>query len=163
MPEFSEIKETDLDTILDIYNYYLVNTTATFDFNKITRDELKERISFTHGRYKTFLIYENSAIAGFCFITQYRAKPAYDKTAEIGIYLKQQFTGKGLGKDIISHLENIAKENQIEVLIASISGENTASIKLFRKSGYAQCAHYKGIAVKFGRSMDIIDFQKALF
>jgi len=48
------------------------------------------------------------------------------------------------------------------MLVASISGENIPSLKLFRKMGYTQCAHYKDIAVKFGRKVDLIDFQKAL-
>lgn len=32
----------------------------------------------------------------------------------------------------------------------------------FEKLGYEKCAHYKGIAVKFGRKMDLVDYQKAI-
>ncbi|KUO76368.1 MAG: hypothetical protein APF77_06620 [Clostridia bacterium BRH_c25] len=160
--EFIEAKEEDLNIILEIYNYYIVNTTATFDYDKITLEELKNRVFINHKKYKTFLVYAHNELLGFCFLTQFRKKPAYDKTVELGLYLKPQFTGKGSGLEIINYMENIAKGNQFEIMIASVSGENIPSIKLFRKLGYEQCAHYKGIAVKFGRKVDIVDFQKVI-
>ncbi len=160
--EFIEVEEKDLNTALDIYNYYIETTTATFDFDKITKEEFKNRVFINNNKYKTFLVYMNNEIVGFCFLTQFRKKEAYDKTVEVGLYLKPQFTGKGLGFEIANNMEKIAKENQFEILVASVSGENIPSIKLFRKLGYDQCAHYKGIAIKFGRKVDIIDFQKAI-
>jgi L-amino acid N-acyltransferase YncA len=160
--EFIAAQENDLNTILEIYNYYIENSTATFDHNGISLKEFKNRIFINHDKYKTFLVFQHKELAGFCFLTQFRKKPAYDKTAEIGLYLKQQFAGRGLGKGIVKYLESTAKANQIEVVVASVSGENVPSIKLFKKMGYKRCAHYKQIAEKFGRKMDIIDFQKNL-
>lgn len=135
---------------------------SIFDFDKITIEEMKNRVFIGDNKYKTFLIYMSDRLLGFCFLTQFRNKPAYDKTVELGLYLKPQFTGNGLGIEIIRHMEETAKENQFEMLIASISGENIPSIKLFKKLGYGQCAHYREIAGKFGRKVDIIDFQKAI-
>ncbi|HEY8909380.1 MAG TPA: GNAT family N-acetyltransferase [Desulfosporosinus sp.] len=162
LTEFIEAKEKDLNIILDIYNYYIENTTATFDFDKITLEEFKNRVFIDDNIYKTFFIYMANELIGFCFLTQFRKKAAYDKTVELGLYLKPQFTGKGLGVATVNYMEKIAEENQFETIIASVLGENIPSIKLFRKLGYAQCAHYKGIAMKFGRKVDIIDFQKAI-
>lgn len=148
--------------MLEIYNYYIVNTSVIFDFERITLEEFKNRVFINHNRFKTFLIHFDNEFAGFCFLTQFRKKIAYDKTVELGLYLKPQFTGRGLGIKIVKYLEGVAEENQFEIMIASISGENIQSIKLFKKLAYEQCAHYKGIAMKFGRKLDIIDFQKVL-
>lgn len=160
--DFVEAKEGDLDIILDIYNYYIKNTTVLFDYDKITTEELKSRIFINNNIYKTYLVYLDNEIAGFCFLTQFRNKMAYEKTVEIGLYLKSQFTGKGLGVKVVKYLENIARRNKFELIIASISGDNTQSIKLFRNLEYKQCAHYKGIAIKFERKVDIVDFQKTI-
>ena len=159
---FTEAKENELKIMLDIYNHYIVNSTATFDWDKITLEEFKNRIFMNNNKYKTFLIYINNELIGFCFLTRFREKIAYDKTVELGLYLKPQFTGKGYGKEIVRYMENIARLNQFETIIVSISGENVASLKLFRKLKYEQCSHYKGIAMKFGRKIDIIDFQKVI-
>jgi phosphinothricin acetyltransferase len=160
--DFIEAKENDIKAMLDIYNYYIVNCTATFDWNEITLKEFKNRIFLDSNKYKTFLICINDEVIGFCFLTKFREKVAYDKTVELGLYLKPQFTGKGYGRNIVRYLEHISKLNEFETIIVSISGENMASIKLFKKMEYEQCSHYKGIAIKFGRKVDMIDFQKIL-
>lgn len=160
--EFIAAQEKDRGTMLDIYNYYIENTTATFDLDKIAMEEFKNRVYINHSKYKSFLVYMSGEFVGFCFLTQFRKKAAYDKTAELGLYLKPGFTGKGLGIEIVNYMEKVAKENQFEMLVASISGENIPSIKLFTKLGYDRCAHYKEIAVKFERKVDLVDFQKAI-
>ena len=53
----------------------------------------------------------------------------------IGLYLKPEFTGKGIGRETITFLEKEAIDRQFKVLVASISSENTRSIKLILKNG----------------------------
>ena len=159
---FQKADETDLDAILSIYNFYIVTTTAIFDYGPIPEDEIRRRIFIDHEKYQTYLIRNCNDVAGFCFITQFRKKKAYDRTAEIGVYLKPEFTGKGIGRETITFLEKEAIDKQIKVLIASISSENTKSIKLILKMGYERCAQYKEVAEKFDRLLDIVVFQKIL-
>jgi L-amino acid N-acyltransferase YncA len=160
--EFLEAREDDLDTMLDIYNHYIITTTVLFDYEEVTPEEFRNRVFLQDDRYKTFLVYTDNQFSGFCFIRPFRNKTAYDKTVEVGLYLKPESTGKGLGETIVKHMENAARTSGFGMMIASISGENTQSIKLFRKLGYKQCAHYKEVDVKFGRKQDIIDFQKVI-
>jgi len=44
----------------------------------------------------------------------------------------------------------------------TISGENAASLSLFRKMGYDQCAHFRRVGEKLGRVIDVIFFQRSL-
>jgi phosphinothricin acetyltransferase len=161
---FKETNLDDLNFVLDLYNYYLSNTTCTFDHEEITLEELQARLSYHHKKYKTFLVCHEAVkdMIGFCFLTQFRKKPAYDKTAEMGLYLKPEHTGRNLGPIIVKFLEEYARENQFDVIIATISGENINSVKLFEKMGYERCAHYKKIATKFGRRIDLIEYEKIL-
>jgi len=161
---FKEASISELSFVLDLYNYYILHTTATFDHQEITLEELQVRLSYNNKKYKTFLVCDTTDknIIGFCFLTQFRKKPAYDRTAEMGIYLKPDNTGKKFGQFIIEFLEEYAKENQIEVIIATIAGENINSIKLFEKMDYERCAHYKEIAIKFNRRLDLINYEKIL-
>ena len=159
---FQKAVENDVETMLDIYNFYLVSTTATFDYKQISREEFLQRIFIGHEKYQTYLIRCHNETAGFCFLTQFGKKIAYDRTAEIGLYLKPEFTGKGIGKIAVTFLEKAAISKQIKVIVASISGENIASMKLFQRMGYDQCAHYKQVGEKFGRLQDIVDYEKIL-
>jgi phosphinothricin acetyltransferase len=161
---FREANVEELRFVLDLYNFYILNTTAVSDYETITLEELQARLSYQTKQYKTFLVCHESEknVVGFCFLTQFRKKPAYDSTAEIGIYLKPEHTGKKLGQSMIRFLEEYAKQNRIEVIIASISGENSPSIRLFEKMGYEQCAHYKQVSRKFDRRIDLVCYEKIL-
>jgi phosphinothricin acetyltransferase len=44
------------------------------------------------------------------------------------------------------------------VLIATITGENVNSIKLFKNLGYEKCSHMKKVAEKFDRILDVLVF-----
>lgn len=78
------------------------------------------------------------------------------------LYLKPEFTGKGIGREAVAFIEGIAIDKKIKVLVASVSSENIASIKLCQRMGYEQCAHYREVGEKFGRILDVIDYQKIL-
>lgn len=162
MLQYVEANEQDLESMLDLYNQYIETTSILFDHGPISLEEFSTRVYIRHNTYKTFLIKSDNEFYGFCFLTQFQKKIAYAKTAEVGIYLKPEFTRKGLGREILAYLEAIARKQHMEVLIASISGENVASLSLFRKLGYEQCAHYKRVAEKFGRKLDLVHFQKIL-
>jgi L-amino acid N-acyltransferase YncA len=99
---FQPAAENDLAAMLELYNFYIINTTATFDHGQITPEEFRQRIFIRHEKYKTYIIRLGNDTVGFCFLTQYRKKAAYDRTAEIGLYLKPEFTGKGIGYEAVA-------------------------------------------------------------
>jgi len=161
---FKEAERDELSFVLELYNYYILNSTATFDYEEVTMEELQARLPSNTEKYKTFLVWDVTGRnrIGFCFLKQFKKKPAYDRTAEMGIYLKPENTGKKIGQLIVKFLEGYAKENQIEIIIATISGENIGSIKLFEKMGYERCAHYKEIAIKLNRRLDLLSYEKTI-
>jgi L-amino acid N-acyltransferase YncA len=147
--------ESDLQAILDIYNFYIATSTALWDYEGISVHELREHIPIGDGKYDMYMLCLDAEVAGFCSLKQYRKKEAYYRTAEIGLYLKKEFTGRGLGREAVGFLENVSARKKIRVPVASISGEKVASIKLFEKMGYQQYAHYREVGEKFGRTLDI--------
>ena len=162
MVEFSPVKDTDLAAILEIYNHYILNSTATFHSEKLSRKDLKEFLFISHPKYPSFLIKDNDETIGYCFLTQYKKRQAYDRSAELSIYLKPEFTGKGIGPAALGHLEAAAKKADIHVLVGTICGENQASIRLMERAGFSKCAHLKNIGEKFGKVLDVVVYQKEI-
>lgn len=160
--EFADLNEDDLELVREIYNFYIENSTATYYTEKISVGELKEFIPVQHKKYKSFLIKVDNEPCGFCYISQYKKRQAYDRTAELSLYLKPEHTGRGIGKVVLEHLEKVARDNGISVLIGIISGDNENSIKLFEKNGYEKCAHYKQVGEKFNEILDVVSYQKIL-
>lgn len=160
--QFIDLSESDLELVKNIYDYYIENSTATYYTEKISIKELKEFIPVNNKKYRSFLIKTDNECCGFCYLSQYKKRQAYNRTAEISLYLKPEYTGRGIGKEALKHLEQIAKMNGISVLIGIISGDNGNSIKLFEKNGYEKCAHYKQIGEKFNKILDVVSYQKIL-
>src|SRR5271157_3753999 len=109
--QFINVTDPDFEFIKEIYNYYVLNSTSTYYIERLTIDELKEFILTGHEKYKSFLIKSDDINCGFCYISQYKKRQAYDRTAEVSLYLKPEYTGRGIGKYVLKYLEEIALQN----------------------------------------------------
>jgi phosphinothricin acetyltransferase len=159
---FRELTASDFPSIKEIYDWYIENSTATFHTEPIQLKELQEFIFINHPLYKSFLIFSGQEIAGYCYFTYYKKRQAYDRTAEVTLYLKREFHHKGIGRAALDYMEAIAKEIGLKNLLGIITGENHGSIALFEKSGYTKCAHFKNVGEKFDRILDVVAYQKEL-
>jgi phosphinothricin acetyltransferase len=152
----------EIHEIKIIYDWYIKNSTATFHTEPITPEQLQEFIFINHPLYKSYLIYGDDILAGYCFLTYHKKRPAYDRTAEISIYLKPEFSGKGIGKAALRYLEDVAKEVGLKNLVGVITGDNLSSMALFEKAGFVKCAHFKNVGEKFGKVLDVVAYQKEI-
>ena len=160
--KFVPVKDSDFPTIKEIYDYYILNSTATFHTKPVSIKELKEYIFVDHQLYKSYLVYCNIEIAGYCYFSYFKKRQAYNRTAEVTLYLKPEFCRKGLGIEILNYIEDTAKQTNIKNLIAVITDSNTGSIRLFEKAGYKKCAHYIKVGEKFGKILDVVGYQKII-
>jgi L-amino acid N-acyltransferase YncA len=159
---FEEIKEVHLKEVMDIYNYYVINTTVSFHTEAVTLDEMRESVMKISPLYKTFVILLHGKMKGYVLLTQHKNKQAYNSSAEVTIYLKPDSIGQGIGGKALRFLEAKAKDTGFHVLVATICKENERSAELFLKNGYVQCAHFKEVGFKFGRWLDIVSYQKII-
>jgi len=161
-PVFEKIKEDHLSSVLQIYNHYVLNTTATFHAQELITAQMRELVFFENPRYQTLVIFWNGECCGYVFITQHKKRQAYDATGEVSVYLKPGYEGKGIGSSALNQIEQHARCHHYHVLIATICSQNEASLRLFMRNGYQQCAHYKQVGRKFNQWLDVIACQKIL-
>lgn len=162
MTALIEMKAEDLELVKSIYNYYVLNSTATFHTIPLSLEELKEAIPVGDPKYKSFMIIRDGEPCGYCYFSPYKKRQAYDRTAEMTIYLKPGCTGAGMGRYALEHLEKIAYEQGFRVLLGIISGDNTYSVRLMENCGYEKCAHFKKVGEKFNKLLDVVGYQKIL-
>jgi len=159
---FEAMHDNYLPAVLEIYNYYILNSTATFHAQPLSSAAMRELLFFDDSRYTSYAIFNDTRLCGYCILCRFKEREAYAISAEITVYLKPGDTGKGIGTQAVRHIEAIAKTRAIHSLIAVICGENTQSIRLFEQNGYHQCARYREIGQKFGRMLDVCCYQKIL-
>jgi len=162
MIRFTPVTSADLPKIKEIYDHYILHTTATFHRDALSLSELAEIISLDNPRYPSFLIRDDDVIIGYWFLSRYKKRQADDRTAELSIYLKPEYTGKGIGCIAMQYLEKAAAAGGIKVLIGTLCSENHASIRMLEKMGYTKAAHLTHVGEKFGTVLDVVMFLKEL-
>jgi len=63
---------------------------------------------------------------------------------------------------VLKRIEQVAINSGIKNLLGVITGENSASIALFEKCGYQNCANFRQVGEKFGRLLDVFVYQKII-
>ncbi len=151
-----------LPAVLEIYTYYVLKTTASFHINPPSLKEMRRLVFFEDPKYQTFLIRCGGALCGYVTLSPHKPREAYAPAAEVSVYLKPQYTGRGIGGRAIRFIEAFAAQSGVHVLIATICGANAPSIRAFEKCGFVKCAHYREVGQKFGQRLDIVACQKII-
>jgi len=157
-----KVKPEDAQDIALIYNYYIENTTITFETSSVSSEEMACRIADISQQYP-YLVYEESdKIAGYCYVSSWKKKTAYSKTVESTIYIAKGFQGKGLGRALMKELINELREKSFHAVIACITIPNPISVKLHEELGFRQVSEFKEVGYKFGKWLDVGDWELLL-
>lgn len=160
---FEPVADTHVDAIKEIYNYYVQNTTVTFHSELLDRQEMREILFFKNPRFSSYAILnKEKTVLGYVILGYYKPRQAYDFTAEVTIYLHPDQTGKGIGNKAMEFIEKVARDKKFHALLGVICSENDASIKLFKKFGYWECAYFKEVGLKYNRLLDVVIYEKLL-
>lgn len=161
--QLRRLQANDLIFVKEIYDYYTLQTTVVYFTHCVTTEELGTFIPINDKRYQSFVIKtKEGESCGFCYFAQFKSKEAFDCSVELTIYLKPEFTGRGYGSQVIEQIEPFIRQAGFHNIMALISGDNEASIRLFEHCGYTCCANIRQVAEKFGKKLDLKMFQKVL-
>ena len=152
----------DAQAIADIYNEYVLRSVATFEVEPVTVQEMLGRIEELSARYPYLVYEEDGQVLGYCYAHQWRARAAYRQTWETTVYVDTSARRKGIGRALVGHLIEECRRAGVHVLVASIVSENVGSIMLHQGLGFRQASHFSQVGRKFGRWLDITDFQLLL-
>jgi phosphinothricin acetyltransferase len=147
--------KSDTTQIINIYNYYVVNTTITFEENCISKKEMETRISEYTQDYPWLVYEEKNKVLGYCYANKWRVRSAYKYSAEITVYIDKDHHGKGIGTKLYKELIKQCKKKGLHVLVAGIALPNEKSKGLHEKMGFKKVAHFEEIGMKFDRWIDV--------
>ncbi|NLX49999.1 MAG: N-acetyltransferase [Methanospirillum sp.] len=162
MVELAPVTDADLTAIKEVYDHYIATTTATFHEEPVPLGKLREFVPVDDPRHPSFVVRSGVAFAGFCCLSPSKKRSAYDRTAELSVYLRPEFTGRGLGRGALEHLEGAAIAAGIRVLVGTFCGENEAGLRFMERCGYTRCGHLRNVGEKFARILDVVLYQKEL-
>jgi len=156
-----EIKDTQ--SILEIINYNILNSTALYDYK--TRDFETQKTILEEKIEKGFPVIvaeSDGKIVGFGMYSEFRFREAYKFTVEHSVYVSSDEMGKGIGKKIMTQLIIIAKAQGLHTMIGVIDSENKSSIIFHEQFGFKTVGLIKESGYKFDRWLDSVIMQLLL-
>lgn len=150
----------DAKIISEIYNWYILNSTVTFETKAIDEVEMRRRILEKLATHDWLVADVSGQIVGYAYYGVFRPRPAYAHTVESTIYLSEGSVGKGLGTLLYSTLiQSAAKKGFLE-LVGVIALPNAASVRLHAKMGFREAGRLERIGRKFGSYIDVALWQR---
>jgi L-amino acid N-acyltransferase len=150
----------DMPGVLTIFNQVLMQTTAIYDQHPST---LKERLAWFESRraggFPVLVAELDSAVIGFASYGDWRARWGYRHTVEHSVHVDAAHRGRGVGRALVEVLLARARAAGMHVMIGGIDAENLGSIRFHRRLGFEQVGHYREVAHKFGRWLDLVSMQ----
>lgn len=155
--------EHDLSAIKDIYNYAVLNTTATYDINPRDDKYFADMLSEHTGKYLLAVYEDNGDIIGYVALSQFSRRNAYDITAELSVYVKADCQNKHIGTQLMEYALSYAQtENRFLTIVSLITSDNEHSIYLHKKFGFEFGGKIKNAGFKFNRMLGVDIYYKNL-
>lgn len=161
---FRDATLDDLPKIVEIYNSTVASRLVTADLEPVSIESKLDWFNEHHPTTRPLWIVENAQknTIGWVSFQDFYGRPAYQKTAEISIYIDENFRGKGFGQQILKLSIEKCPSLGIENLLAFIFAHNLPSLTLFEKFGFKLWANLKNIAELDGEKQSLIILGKTI-
>lgn len=154
----------DAARLAEIYNYYIVNSSATLELEPIDAEEMSSRIADISTDHLYYVCENEGRIVGYAYAHPWRTRAGYKgHSLETTVYIDHEAKHQGIGSALMHHLISQCKAIGYHALIANTTDTNDASRALHEKLGYRQVAHYAEVGRKFDRWVGINSFELMLY
>ena len=162
------VQRRDAEAVRSIYNREVTEGTNTFDLVARTVAEQREWIDRHQGAHPAIVAVEvtpggrGEEVLGFAVLSPYRNRAAYATTVEDSVYVHEVHRGRGVGRVLLEEVLGLAGNHGFHAVIARISGENEASVRLHAGCGFERVGVEREVGRKHGRWLDVVEMQRML-
>lgn len=152
----------DVEKMLEIYNYEVVNGVATLDIKPKVLEEWTVWFN-KHNNNHPIIVAEDDEVMGYASLSEYREKEAYSSTVELSVYVGHEYRNRGVATELMKNIIEIAKnDDTIHMIVSVITSGNEASKKLHKKFGFNFCGTIHEVGYKKEKFQDIDNYELIL-
>ena len=154
----------DAAAINDLRNLYVRTSTAIYsDIETPLEDRRRWLTDRDAAQHPVTVATLDGDFAGWASLSP-AMQPAdgYRFTAEDSVYVAPDHHGRGVGSALLGDLLGRGKAAGLHCVIARIDSQQTPSLRLHEKHGFAEAGRLREAGYKFGRHLDCVFLQKLL-
>jgi L-amino acid N-acyltransferase len=158
----------DAPALRGIYNVEVEQHTSTFDLVPRTLEAQRDWLSQRSGAFSAVVAVldgpgaTDRQVVGFASLSPYKERAAYRTTVEDSVYVSRDHAGLGIGRRLMDHLVDVARESGFHSIIARIEASSTASRALHEACGFELVGIEREVGRKFNRWLDVAVMQLML-
>ena len=149
---FRRATEDDAAQLLTIYAPYVVDSAISFEYEVPSGEDFKQ--------HPYFVCEMDDQIIGYAYAHRHMERAAYQWNAEISIYIRQGFTGKGLGKKMCQTLIELLRLQGIRNVFSCVTIPNERSVHLHQSMEFSTEGIFQQAGYKCGKWQTIAWFRK---
>lgn len=152
----------DAEAIRTIYNHEVENHTSTLDMVPRSAAEQERWISQRSGAFSAVVATLGTSVVGFASLSPFKDRPAYSITVENSVYVARDQAGHGIGRALMDHLIELARDSGFHSMVARIEASGEGSRALHRSCGFELVGVERQVGRKHGRFLDVAVMQLML-
>lgn len=149
----------DVPAITAIYNFAVLNSTASFDLEPKGVDDRQRWLAERLPQHPVLVADEDGEVVGWGALSRYSERVAYARTAEISVYVDEEHQLRGVGRALSVALLQAAAHVGLHSILARICTENAASVGMVRSLGFTEAGTIREVGCKFGRWLDVVTWE----
>lgn len=162
MPRIRSARSEDAAAIAGIYNQGIAERSATFETAPRTASDMEQRLSDLE-RFPLLVATEDSgAVIGWAGLSGYRPRDCYAGIGEFSVYLDAAARGRGIGRQLLLALIDVARDRGYWKLLSRIFTFNAASRSLCRSVGFREVGVYEKHGQLEGRWLDVVIVERLI-
>ena len=152
----------DAADIARIYNQGIEDRQATLETQLRTPDERRAWLAARGPRHPVLVALAEGAICGWASLNPFNPRAAYDHVADISVYIAREWRGRGVGRVLLSALEQRARAIGYHKLVLAGFPFNEPAVRLYTRQGFRAVGVYQEQGLLDGRWVDVILMEKLL-
>jgi len=162
MIEIRSAVPTDAAAIAAIYNQGIAERSSTFETAPRTVSDIEQRLADL-ARYPLLVATDAAgSVLGWAGLSGYRLRDCYAGIGEFSVYLDNAARGRGIGRQLLQALIDVARERGYWKLLSRIFLFNTASRALCRSVGFREVGIYEKHGRLEGRWLDVVIVERLI-
>ena len=145
----------DSKAVAAIYAPYVSDTAISFELEPPNAREMAARISETLRSHPWLVAEQNGTILGYAYAARFRARPAYDPTAEVSVYVASNALGRGIGRALLRALTAELRTRGFTAIVAGTALPNEAMVSLLEGLGFGPVGVFQRVGFKLGEWHDV--------
>jgi L-amino acid N-acyltransferase YncA len=149
--------ESDLPSIVEIYNASIPGRLATADTAPVTVAQREEWFrAFDPATRPLWVMDQDGAIAGWLGLRSFYGRPAYHRTVESAVYVSPRHQRRGTAKALLRHALAACPSLGVANVLAFVFAHNHPSIALFEAQGFGRWGLLPRVCELDGAEKDVL-------